>query len=299
MGLSETILAAMIGALATVTTALFQLYTSFKASRKSVDTRPKRGSTLRSVLAVLALMVASAAGGFLYSEFIKQRADEDMRAMRSELQEMRALLASGRDAVKAQADQIAERADEQMAGLQSAPNTAMTIPAAMERVAERVESVVYVPACRASSPTEACGEQNAQRIALCGTIPAYARVDRILLFAQPDAMQHPWDRHQVTFEQDLGGARFTGKSFEYAQGADLKAVCVNFMQWSSEHPHIARIVVQFGFGGGAPTVPVDESSPEPAPMPQMQPAQVPAVIAADSSHPLPTSAAFTGPASVQ
>jgi hypothetical protein len=288
MGLSETIMAAMIGALATVTTALFQLYTGFKASRKSsVDSRPKKGSSpLRSVLAVLALMVASAAGGFLYSEFMKQRSAEDMRAMRNELQEMRALIASGRDVVKAQA--------QEAAASQVQPKPAMTRPASMERVSESVESVVYVPACRANTPTEACGEPDAQRIALCGTIPAYARVDQIRLFAQPDAMQHPWDQHQASFEQDLGGARFTGKSFEYAQGADSKAVCVNFMQWSSEHPHIARIVVQFGFGT-APTVPVDEtdgSSPPP-----MQPTQVPAVIAADSLHPLPTTAVLTGPAS--
>jgi uncharacterized protein HemX len=127
MGLSETILAAMIGALATVTTALFQLYTSFKASRKnSVDSRPKRASTMRSALAVLALMVASGAGGFLYSEFMKQRSAEDMRAMRNELQEMRALIASGRDAVKAQAQEVAAPAPE--------PKAAMTMPAAMERV---------------------------------------------------------------------------------------------------------------------------------------------------------------------
>lgn len=291
MGLSETILAAMIGALATVATAMFQLYTSFKQqsrSKSSVDTRPKKGSTMRSVLAVLALMVASAAGGFLYSEFIKQRSAEDMRAMRNELQEMRALIASGREAVKAQAQEVAAPAPQ--------PKAAMTRPAAMERLSESVESVVYVPACRAGTPTDACGEQDAQRIALCGTIPAYARVDQIQLFAQPDAMQNPWDRHQAVFEQDLGGARFTGKSFEYAQGADLKAVCVNFMQWSSEHPHIARIVVRYGFGAasGMPVEETDGSMPV-----QAQPSQVPAVVTADSLHPLPTTAVLTGPATVQ
>jgi hypothetical protein len=292
MGLSETILAAMIGALATVATAVFQLYTSFKQqSRKSVDVRPKKGSALRSVLAVLALMVASAAGGFLYSELIKQRSAEDMRAMRNELQEMRALIASGRDAVKAQAQEVAASAPE--------PKPAMTRPASMERLSESVESVVYVPACRASNPTEACHEQEAQRIALCGTIPAYARVEQIQMFAQPDAMQHPWDQHQASLEQDLGGARFTGKSFEYAQGADLKAVCVNFMQWSSEHPQIARIVVRFGFGA-PPGMPVDETDgSSTTPPPQTQPTQVPAVIAADSLHPLPATAAFTGPATAQ
>jgi hypothetical protein len=295
MGVSETILAAMIGALATVTTALFQLYTGFKQSRKSAaDVRPKKGgSPMRSVLAVLALMVASAAGGFLYSEFMKQRSAEDMKAMRNELQELRSLIATGRDVVKAQAQEAAAAPQPQ-----PEPRKAMTLPASMETVSDRVESVAYVPACRASNPTEACGEQDAQRIALCGTIPAYARVTQIQLFAQPDAMQHPWDRHQAAFEQDLGGARFTGKSFEYAQGAELKAVCVNFTQWSSEHPHIARIVVQFGFGS-APVIPVDESDESAMPPPSMQPTQVPAVIAADSLHPLPAAAAFTGPATVQ
>jgi hypothetical protein len=283
MGLSETIMAAMIGALATVTTALFQLFSSFKQQRTSrVDSKPRKGSTLRSVLAVLALMVASAAGGFLYSEFMKQRAAEDMRAMRDELKEMRAMIAAEREAARTE---VAAPADSA-----SMPNKAVTLPAAMESVADSVESVVYVPACRAAGATAACSEQEAQRIALCGTIPSYARVDRIHLFAQPDAMQYPWEQHQVTFEQDLGGARFTGNSFEYAQGQELKAVCVNFIQWSSEHPHIARIVVEFGFGNApAPAEPAPMTTPLPS-----TPAQVPAVIAAESMHPVPTAAAFTG-----
>jgi hypothetical protein len=288
MGLSETILAAMIGALATVGTALFQLFSSFKQQRSSkVDVRPKKRSTLRSILAVLALMVASAAGGFLYSEFMKQRATEDMRAMRDELKEMRSMIAAEREAARAEASTPARQA--------AMDHGAVTLPASMESVADSVESVVYVPACRASGVAGPCNEQEAQRIALCGTIPAYARVDRIQLFAQPDAMQYPWDKHQVTFEQDLGGARFTGNSFEYAQGQDLKAVCVNFMQWSSEHPHIARIVVEFGFGNAAAPA---ESAPMTAPV-QMSPAQVPAVIAAESSHAVATPAAFTSTGAAQ
>jgi len=292
MGLSETIAAAMIGALATVTTALFQLFMAFKAARSSgkVDVRPKKGNMLRSVLAVLALMVASAAGGFLYSEFIKQRASEDLRAMRTELKELRTLIASGREAIRAEA--LASMPTPDVTGHSAANiNNAVTLPASMESVADSVESVVYVPACRGSSAAVACGEQDAQRIALCGTIPAYARVDRIQLFAQPDAMQHAWDQHQVGVEQDLGGARFTGNSFEYAQGNDLKAVCVNFMQWSSEHPHIARVVVQFGFG----SVPAaTEAAPAESLPAQVAPTQIPAVIAGESHLPLPTTATFTG-----
>jgi hypothetical protein len=293
MGLSETIMAAMIGALATVTTALFQIFSAIKQNRSRVDVRPKKGSAMRSVLAVLALMVASAAGGFLYSEFIKQRAAEDLRAMRGELKELRTLIAGEKEAARAEATAATESVLDSHASMAHTP---VAMAAAMEGEVDAVESVVYVPACRADVATSVCAENDAQRIALCGTIPAYARIDRIQLFAQPDAMQHPWEQHEVSFEQDLGGARFTGNSFEYAQGTDHKAVCVNFMQWSSEHPHIARIVVQFGFGAAAPLQ--EQSAPMPSPL-QMPPAQVPAVIAAESLPPVPTTAAFTATGSPQ
>lgn len=281
MGLSETILAAMIGAIATVTTALFQIFTAFRA-RNKVDSRPKKGTALRSVLAILALMVASAAGGFLYSEFIKQRNGEDMRAMRQELKDLRAWIADGKDKAKeAAAAEVADMAD------------AATIPAAMEQVADAVESVVYVPACRRNDVAAACTEADAQRVALCGTIPSYARVHRIEVFVQPDAVQHPWQLHRAALEQDVGGARFTGKSFEYAPGGELKTVCVNFMHWSSEHPHIALMRVRYGFGDAPAIELTPDAHPADAPV------QTPAVIAAESLPAVPNSTAFATPISNQ
>jgi hypothetical protein len=277
MGLSETILAAMIGAIATVSAALFQLVMAWR-SRSKVDTRPRKGTTLRSVLAVLALMVASAAGGFLYSEFLKQRNAEDMRAMRDELKELRAFIAEGR---------AQPHGDDP--GMQTA---AAAMPIAMEGVEDTVESIAYVPACRRTDAATACAEADAQRIALCGTVPSYARIDRIELFAQPDAVQNPWEAHQAAFEQDLGGARFTGKSFEYAQADELKAVCVNFMQWSSEHPHIARILVQYGFGDAPKPAagPADGAAPD---------GPAPAVIAADGLPAIPNAASLATPVSTR
>jgi hypothetical protein len=284
MGLSETILAAMIGAIATVSAAIFQLVMAWR-SRSKVDSRPKKGSAARSVLSILALMTASAAGGFLYSEFIKQRNVEDMRAMRDELKDLRSLIAQGRDQIRG-----GDAPAAQPAG--------MAMPIALEGVEgveDAVESIAYVPACRRTDAATACAEADAQRIALCGTVPAYARVDRIELFAQPDAVQHSWESHRATFEQDLGGARFTGKTFEYAQANELKAVCVNFMQWSSEHPHIARILVQYGFG----------AAPQPAELPPGAPeatgadAHSPAVIAADSLPVIPNAASLATPVSTR
>ena len=275
MGLSETILAAMIGAVATVSGALFQLFMAWR-SRSKVDSRPKKGTTARSLLSILALMVASAAGGFLYSEFLKQRNAEDLRAMRDELKDLRGLIAQGRDQVHG-----ADAAAAQPAG--------SVMPIAMEGVGDTVESIAYVPACRRTDAATACGETDAQRIALCGTVPAYARVDRIELFAQPDAVQHPWESHKASLEQDLGGARFTGKSFEYAQANELKAVCVNFMQWSSEHPHIARILVQYGFGDAPAS---GEAAGEAS-----AGSHGPAVIAGDSQPTIPNAASLATPVS--
>lgn len=288
MGLSETILAAMIGAMATVSAAIFQLVMAWR-SRSKVDTRAKKGTTMRSVLAILALMVASAAGGFLYSEFLKQRNSEDLRAMRDELKDLRGLIAQGRDQVHA--------ADN--AGAQPA---AMVMPIAMEGegAEDSVESIAYVPACRRADAGTACAETDAQRIALCGTVPTYARIDRIELFAQPDAVQQPWESHQAAIEQDLGGARFTGKSFEYAQANELKAVCVNFMQWSSEHPHIARILVQYGFGDA----PKSAQTPKPTQTPAADSTEgahaesrTQAVVAADSQPAIPNAASLATPVS--
>jgi hypothetical protein len=281
MGLSETILAAMIGAMATVSAALFQLVMAWR-SRSKVDTRPKKGTTARSILSILALMTASAAGGFLYSEFLKQRKGEDMRAMRDELKDLRALIAQGRDQVHGGDATVAQPAG-------------MVMPIAMEGVEDTVESIAYVPACRRADAATACAETDAQRIALCGTVPAYARVDRIELFAQPDAVQHPWESHKASLEQDLGGARFTGKSFEYAQANELKAVCVNFMQWSSEHPHIARILVQYGFGDAPPSGETAAEAPEGA----RSESHGPAVIAGDSQPAIPNAASLATPVSTR
>jgi hypothetical protein len=252
MGVSETIVAAMIGAIATVTTALFQLSIAIR-NRGKVDTKPKRGMTLRSTLAILALMVASAAGGFLYSELLKQRHSEDIRAMRQELKELKEFTALATARAQAASEMpIAQPTEPE-------PMEPTAHPARFDTEQSSAESVAYVPACRAQIVGAQCLEADAQRIALCGTIPSYAQVRAIDLFVQPDAVQNPWDEHRVLFEQDLGGAKFTGKSFEYAQGAESKAVCVNFMHWSSEHPHIARLVVQYGFGAPAPAPIIDTS----------------------------------------
>ena len=88
MGISETILAAGIGGAATIMAALFQLYTALRIKPKT-DSRSKKMSKRRSYAAIGALMIASAAGGYVFAEFRQQQAIEDARAMHEELRGMR------------------------------------------------------------------------------------------------------------------------------------------------------------------------------------------------------------------
>ena len=82
-----------------------------------------------------------------------------------------------------------------------------------------------------------------------------ANLADIELFAQPDALQHPWPEHVAQVEEDIGGARFTGRTFEYAQAENARSVCVNFMQWSGRYPYIARILVHYSVGRQPQTEP--------------------------------------------
>lgn len=112
MGIPETVLAAGIGGAATITAALFQLYTALRVKTKP-DQRPKKGSILRSYIAIAALMFASAASGYLFAEFRQQQVIEDARAMHEELRGMRDEINAQLQALKQTAEHLArERGEE-------------------------------------------------------------------------------------------------------------------------------------------------------------------------------------------
>ena len=122
-------------------------------------------------------------------------------------------------------------------------------------------------------------------MALCGTVPADAKLETLELFAQPEALRQPWEQHVATLEQDLGGARFSGKTFEYAQG-EQKALCVNFHQWSSSHPYLARMLLHYVVGTDDDIMgPVMPAKVEAPPLP----------LTADTAVLAPQAASFIAP----
>jgi hypothetical protein len=212
MGLSETILAAMIGAAATMLTALSQLMLSMRAKAKA-ESRPKRNA-LRSLLWMIALLLASGVGGFAYSELRAERTREDTRELRKELTGDLASLASA------------------------------TI------VDQATESVVHVPACKAKTlalgnDPSGCEESDAPPVELCVDVPASSIVAAIELYARSDDNFADWAENGVTLNEDFGGGRFVPSTFAYPAAAEVRAVCTRLVHWSSEHGHVARMVVRY------------------------------------------------------
>lgn len=234
MGLSESILAAMIGAAATMLTALTQLMLSLRTKAK-VETRPKR-NTARSLMWMIALLVASAVGGFAYSELRAERTREDTRELRKELTEQLQAL-------------VVSTAKLELLGGSEQPSELATLTSATT-VEQAAESVVYVPACRPKTislgnDVSGCEEPDAPPVELCVDVPASANVSAIELYARSDESFADWAENGVTLNEDFGGGRFAPSTFAYPSVAEVRAVCTRLLHWSSEHGHVARMVVRY------------------------------------------------------
>ncbi|HXV40353.1 MAG TPA: hypothetical protein VD701_05255 [Steroidobacteraceae bacterium] len=234
MGVSETIIAASIGAAATVMTALFQLFGAIRNSKSSAP--PKRGSTLRSIVAVLALMVASGVGGYMLSELRQERTARDLRSIRDEL--------------SAQL-QTVEANTARLAAREAAPAATSDAVVSTHQLIER-EAAIYVPACGSG----ACSEVQAQSMALCDAIPAALQVTHLDLFVRAAGAQHDWELSRVNFEQDADGGKFVGGIQEQADANDRKNVCVTFVHWGAK-PLVARMVLH---AAALPQMPAPEST---------------------------------------
>jgi hypothetical protein len=251
MGVPETIIAASIGATATVITALLHLFGAIRTRSKS-SAPPKRGSTLRSVVAVFALMIASGVGGFMLSELRQERTSQDLRSIRDEL-------SAKLQMVEANTARLAAHA----AAPTATPDAAASAQPSIER-----EATIYVPACESA----ACNEAQPQSMALCDAIPAALRVTHVDLFVRVASAQHDWELSRVDFEQEADGGKFMGGIREQADANGRKNVCVTFVHWGAK-PHVARMVLRA------------EALPELMPASELTGAQAASIFAAEAVAP--------------
>jgi hypothetical protein len=233
MTLSEPVRAALIGATVTIAMSLLQL--TVNARRQAAERAAGKPASRKpgNWLAVFALMLACAVGGYAYSEYQGFRDRNDERQLRQEMQDR--LRDIGAMAVRLE-----------KVNLQSVPvaEAAVRLDIERKRGAEGVAAVVNVPACRAAGPA-GCAESEAARTTVCAVVPAAVVVSEVQLFVRADDAGGPWGPARVGAGQDAGGARFVDAWFERSGDADAKEVCMNLAHWSAEKGRSARILVRY------------------------------------------------------
>ena len=237
--LSEPVVAAMIGALATVVAALVQLRISWRKELRErergqpITKKSRRGP----VIFVFALLIAGAVGGFALSQyFVSLRAADrdtfraDLQAKLSEINATAARLELARTSERRQIETEVQRADALRLGDEGAAASVVVGPCKPEGA----------PGARLP-----CTEQSAVRISVCARVPAAATVREVQLYVRSEDSKQPWTEARVQPGQDAGDARFADKFSERAEDAAAKQVCQGFANWSHDKSRVARIVVKY------------------------------------------------------
>ncbi len=232
MGLSETIIAAIIGALATMLTAIFQLV----RNRAPEGSKPKK-NRMRSLLATIALMIGCIVGGYAWSSLRAVSAKEEMQAtMKAEFAEQFAALAA-RQAEPASNDPGEGAQGSALAAHHGENGTS--------------ESLAHLPPCRLNSHPEdvgpvTCSDREAQQISLCATVPAAAQTTNVRILARVPKSESPWQERDAG-APTLGSLHIAEAPMEYPVSADQRSVCLDVSNWSVEDTLAVRVVVDYAF----------------------------------------------------
>jgi hypothetical protein len=236
---SDSVFAAAIGAAATILTALVQLRLSWRKELKErergqpITKKSRRGP----VLAVFALMIAAAVGGFALSQYFVSLREGDRDALRADLQSK--LSEINATAVRLEQARTNERKQIE-ADVQHADASHLGDEGA-------AASVVVGPCNSEGFPgaKRECTAQSALRIAVCARVPAAASIKEVQLYVRPEDSKQPWADSRVQPGQDVGEARFADKPFERPDDASNKQLCQGFANWSLNSTRVARIVVKY------------------------------------------------------
>jgi hypothetical protein len=233
--LSEPVVAAMIGATATVITALVQLRLSWRKELRErergqpITKKSRRGP----VMVVFALLIAAAVGGFALSQYFVSLREGDRNELRADLQ-----------AKLSEINATALRLEQARTSERRLIETEVQRADASRLGEEGSAASVVVGPCRADAKQE-CTEQSAPRIAVCARVPAAATIKEVQLYVRSDDSKQPWSETRVQPGQDAGQARFADKFSERPEDEAAKQVCQGFANWSHDKSRLARIVVKY------------------------------------------------------
>jgi len=247
MGLSETILAAIIGALATMATAIVQLI----RNRAPDQSRPKK-NRVRSLMATIALMIGCIVGGYAWSALRAVSAKEELQAtMQAEFTRQFAEFAARQNLPPAPAN----------SGSADAGGAAV---AAHNGQAGSAESLAQLPPCRitdksAEAGPVTCNESIAHPIALCAAIPSTSQTAKVRVQARVPKSEAAWEERDAG-ALILGSLHMGAAPSEYPVSPDLRSVCLDVANWSVEDTLAVRLIVDYTFAS-APSNELTASTP--------------------------------------
>ena len=232
MGLSETILAAIIGALATMATAIVQLI----RNRAPSESRPKKNRT-RSVLATIALMIGCIVGGYAWSALRAVSAREELEAVMD---------AKYKEQFAAFVANLAPHNTETAASAVTGSGTAVAAHAGQGGA---VESLAQLPPCRISSQPEdvgpvTCTEHVAQKVSLCAAVPAAAQTRNVRVQARVPKTEMGWVEGALG-DATVGSLHLGTVTNESPLSADQRSVCLDVANYSADDSLVVRVIVDY------------------------------------------------------
>jgi hypothetical protein len=234
--MSETLVAALIAAGATLSAALLQL----KAALKDVSaSRPSRRKSRLSLLVFSMLLIVAGVGGFWLSQWLQ----EDQRAEQAEL----------RHELEARINELGKAA-AQLEQTRNAVRMEIETGVLRRFGAEGTVAMTTVGPCKPGSaagtstvgtdgPT-ACSETEATPVTLCAALPAQATILAVELFSRPADASGDWSASRQAAGRELEKTRFSDTPVEMPDGR-AKQFCHTFVHWGSDRARSARMLVRY------------------------------------------------------
>ena len=226
MGLSETILAAIIGALATMATAIVQLI----RNRAPSESRPKKNRT-RSVLATIALMIGCIVGGYAWSALRAVSAREELEAVMD---------AKYKEQFAAFVANLAPHNTETAASAVTGSGTAVAAHAGQGGA---VESLAQLPPCRISSQPEdvgpvTCTDNDSHADTLC------PQTRNVRVQARVPKTEMGWVEGALG-DATVGSLHLGTVTNESPLSADQRSVCLEVANYSADDSLVVRVIVDY------------------------------------------------------
>lgn len=245
--MSDGVLAAIIAASATVFAALLQLKASFAHAAARARTPNVRSKSRLPQLVIAAMLVGAGVCGFALSQWIAdhRRAAQDLvtaelRARIEQMSRSEGRLTGAYGEIETSVlRNIGLQGVVVMASVPPCKPAAAATPAIADDTGEASDPAPAGPA------PGGCTESDASPVTLCATIPAAATVNDVELYVRAADSETPWTASRVTPGQEAAQARFADGPVELADDATAKQVCERFVQWSTEHGRVARVVVRY------------------------------------------------------